>query len=75
MAVTSLLLGNTAHGLGSLAGVTFPGSVLDPVTNQTAAYNPNTPGIYAPEQDAYNNAAHNVCTPLLCTHTSPSDVL
>lgn len=61
VAVTSLLLGNTDHGLGSLAGVSFPGSVTDPQTNKTVAYNPNSPGDFAPEQDAYNNAAHNVC--------------
>ena len=60
VAVTSLLLGNTAHGLSSLAGVSFPGSVIDPNTNKTTAYNPNSPGIYADQQTAYNNAAHNV---------------
>ena len=60
MAVTSLLLGNTQHGLGNLAGVTFPASVLDPATNLTVPYNPSSPGAYAPQQDAYNNAAHNV---------------
>lgn len=63
VAVTSLLLGNPSHGLSDLAGVTFPGSVVDPTTNKTTAYNPNTPGAFQPQQDAYNNAAHNVWTP------------
>ena len=60
MAVTSLLLGNVQHGLGNLAGVSFPASVLDPATNLTVPYNPSSPGAFAPQQDLYNNAAHNV---------------
>ena len=60
VAVTSLLLGNVQHGLGNLAGVSFPASVLDPATNLTVPYNPSSPGAFAPQQDAYNNAAHNV---------------
>ncbi len=60
VAVTSLLLGNVQHGLGSLAGVSFPASVLDPATNLTVPYNPSSPGAFAPQQDLYNNAAHNV---------------
>ena len=60
MAVTSLLLGNVQHGLGNLAGVSLPSSVLDPATNLTVPYNPSSPGAFAPQQDAYNNAAHNV---------------
>ena len=60
VAVTSLLLGNTQHGLGHLAGVTFPASVINPDTNKTVAYSPNSPGIYDFEQTQINNAAHNV---------------
>ena len=60
MAVTSLLLGNTQHGLGKLAGVSFPATVVSLTTNQTVAYSPNDPGIYVAEQTLVNNAAHNV---------------
>ena len=60
VAVTSLLLGNTQHGLGHLAGVSFPASVINPDTNKTVAYSPNSPGIYDFEQTQINNAAHNV---------------
>lgn len=59
VAVTSLLLSN---GLGEVADVSFPANVFNPVLNKSAAYNPNTPFEYAPQQTKYNNAAHNVRT-------------